>query len=83
MTPKTPPKIGSRRSRRSSSELQPASALALAIGLTWFGLGGGMNAAVLAVALLGPLLILYYNRSIGRLVGPLPVSTTDAIAARR
>jgi hypothetical protein len=80
--------------------------------LPWFallGLGGGMNAAVLAVALLGLLLILCDNRSIGRLaaafygvkdavaktrdsrtvtgsgrlVGPLPVSTTDAIAARR
>lgn len=44
-----------------------ASSLALAVGLVWAGLGGGINAAVLAVAALGLLLILYYNRSIGRL----------------
>ena len=56
-----------------------ASALALAIGLTWFGLGGGMNAAVLAVALLGLLLILYYNRSIGRLAGAF-YGVKDAVA---
>lgn len=44
-----------------------ASALALAVGLTWAGLGGGFNLVVFAVAALGLLLILYYNRSIGRL----------------
>jgi 1,4-dihydroxy-2-naphthoate octaprenyltransferase len=44
-----------------------ASAIALAVGLVWAGLGGGANAAVLAVAALGLLVLLYYNRSIGRL----------------
>jgi 1,4-dihydroxy-2-naphthoate octaprenyltransferase len=44
-----------------------ASTLALAVGLVWAGLGGGMNAAVIAVAAVGVMLILYYNRSIGRL----------------
>ena len=56
-----------------------ASALALAIGLAWFGLGGGMNAAVLGVALLGLLLILYYNRSIGRLASAF-YGVKDAVA---
>ena len=44
-----------------------ASALALAVGLVWAGLGGGLNAAMLAVAAFGVLVLLYYNRSIGRL----------------
>ncbi|HEU4563079.1 MAG TPA: 1,4-dihydroxy-2-naphthoate octaprenyltransferase [Gemmatimonadaceae bacterium] len=44
-----------------------ASALALAIGLAWAGLGGGLNVALLAVAAAGVALILYYNRSIARL----------------
>jgi 1,4-dihydroxy-2-naphthoate octaprenyltransferase len=44
-----------------------ASALALAVGLAWAGLGGDVNAGVITVALLGVLVILYYNRSIGRL----------------
>jgi len=44
-----------------------ASALALAVGLAWAGLGGGMNGVVLAVAAAGLLVILYYNRSIGRM----------------
>ena len=44
-----------------------ASALALAIGLVLAVLGGGVNAGLLAVAALGLLVILYYNRSIGRL----------------
>jgi 1,4-dihydroxy-2-naphthoate polyprenyltransferase len=44
-----------------------ASALGLAIGLTWAGVGGGVNAALLLVAAAGLALILYYNRSIGRL----------------
>ena len=44
-----------------------ASALALAVGLAWAGLGGEVNAAVVAVATLGTLVILYYNRSIARL----------------
>jgi hypothetical protein len=44
-----------------------ASSLALAIGLAWAGLGGGINAAMLAVVACGVLLILYYNRSISRL----------------
>jgi 1,4-dihydroxy-2-naphthoate octaprenyltransferase len=44
-----------------------ASAMALAVGLAWAGLGGGMNAAVLLVAAAGLLIVLYYSRSIGRL----------------
>jgi 1,4-dihydroxy-2-naphthoate octaprenyltransferase len=44
-----------------------ASAIALAIGLVWAGLGGGLNGVMLAVAALGVLVILYYNRSIGRM----------------
>ena len=44
-----------------------ASALALAVGLVWAGLGGGANVAVLATAVAGVLVLLYYNRSIGRL----------------
>jgi 1,4-dihydroxy-2-naphthoate octaprenyltransferase len=44
-----------------------ASALGLAIGLTWAGVGGGINAALILVAAAGVGLILYYNRSIGRL----------------
>jgi 1,4-dihydroxy-2-naphthoate octaprenyltransferase len=56
-----------------------ASALALAVGLTWYGLGGGMNVVVLAVAALGVLVILYYNRSIGRLAGAF-YGVKDAVA---
>jgi 1,4-dihydroxy-2-naphthoate polyprenyltransferase len=56
-----------------------ASALALSVGLTWYGLGGGMNVAVLAVAALGVLVILYYNRSIGRLAGAF-YGVKDAVA---
>jgi 1,4-dihydroxy-2-naphthoate octaprenyltransferase len=56
-----------------------ASALALAIGLTWYGLGGGMNVALLAVAVVGVLVILYYNRSIGRLAGAF-YGVKDAVA---
>jgi 1,4-dihydroxy-2-naphthoate octaprenyltransferase len=56
-----------------------ASALALAVGLAWYGLGGGMNVAVLAVAALGVLVILYYNRSIGRLAGAF-YGVKDAVA---
>ncbi|MGZ8413168.1 MAG: 1,4-dihydroxy-2-naphthoate octaprenyltransferase [Gemmatirosa sp.] len=44
-----------------------ASALALAIGLAWAGLGGALEPALLAVAALGLAVVLYYNRSIGRL----------------
>ncbi|MDO8501948.1 MAG: 1,4-dihydroxy-2-naphthoate octaprenyltransferase [Gemmatimonadaceae bacterium] len=66
-----------RRSFNEPMELVPAnaytavghlaSALGLAIGLIWSGVGGGINAALIAVALMGVLVILYYNRSIGRL----------------
>jgi 1,4-dihydroxy-2-naphthoate octaprenyltransferase len=56
-----------------------ASALALAVGLTWYGLGGGMNVAVLAVAVVGVLVLLYYNRSIGRLAGAF-YGVKDAVA---
>jgi hypothetical protein len=44
-----------------------ASALALAVGLVWAGLGGGLQPAVLLVAAAGLAVLLYYNRSIGRL----------------
>ena len=44
-----------------------ASALALAVGLVWAGLGGGLQPGVLAVAAAGLVVLLYYNRSIGRL----------------
>jgi 1,4-dihydroxy-2-naphthoate octaprenyltransferase len=56
-----------------------ASALALAVGLVWAALGGGMNAEVLIVAAFGLLLILYYNRSIGRLASAF-YGVRDAVA---
>jgi 1,4-dihydroxy-2-naphthoate polyprenyltransferase len=56
-----------------------ASALALAVGLVWAGLGGGMNAEVLIVAGFGVLLILYYNHSIGRLASAF-YGVRDAVA---
>jgi 1,4-dihydroxy-2-naphthoate octaprenyltransferase len=56
-----------------------ASALALAIGLAWSGLGGGMNVAILVVAAAGVTLILYYNRSIGRLARAF-YGVKDAVA---
>jgi 1,4-dihydroxy-2-naphthoate polyprenyltransferase len=56
-----------------------ASALALAVGLTWAGAGGGANLAVLGVAAVGVVLILYYNRSIGRLAQAF-YGVRDAVA---
>lgn len=56
-----------------------ASSLALAIGLAWSGLGGGVNVAVLAVAGAGLVLVLYYNRSIGRLSAAF-YGVRDAVA---
>jgi 1,4-dihydroxy-2-naphthoate octaprenyltransferase len=56
-----------------------ACALALAVGLTWAGLGGGVNLAVFGVAALGVLLIFYYNRSIGRLASAF-YGVRDAVA---
>ena len=66
-----------RRSFNEPMELVPAnaytavghlaSALGLAVGLTWAGVGGGVNAPLIVVAIAGVLVILYYNRSIGRL----------------
>jgi 1,4-dihydroxy-2-naphthoate octaprenyltransferase len=56
-----------------------ASALALAVGLVWAGLGGGLNVEVLVVAAFGLLLILYYNRSIGRLASAF-YGVRDAVA---
>jgi hypothetical protein len=44
-----------------------ASSLALAVGLAWWGMGGGLQPGVLAVAAMGVLVIAYYHRSIGRL----------------
>ena len=58
-----------------------ACALALAIGLAWAGLGGGLNVAILGVAALGVLLIFYYNRSIGRLASAF-YGVRDAVARR-
>jgi 1,4-dihydroxy-2-naphthoate octaprenyltransferase len=56
-----------------------ASALALAVGLVWAGLGGGVNLAVLGVAALGALAIAYYNRSISRLARAF-YGVRDAVA---
>jgi 1,4-dihydroxy-2-naphthoate octaprenyltransferase len=56
-----------------------ASALALAVGLTWYGLGGGLNVPVLAAAVIGLVVLLYYNRSIGRLAGAF-YGVKDAVA---
>ncbi|HKG92033.1 MAG TPA: prenyltransferase [Gemmatimonadaceae bacterium] len=56
-----------------------ASSLALAVGLAWAGLGGGANVAILAVAAAGLLVILYYNRSIGRLARAF-YGVRDAVA---
>jgi len=56
-----------------------ASALALAVGLVWAKLGGGMNVGLLTVAAAGTLVILYYNRSIGRLARAF-YGVRDAVA---
>jgi 1,4-dihydroxy-2-naphthoate octaprenyltransferase len=56
-----------------------ASSLALAVGLAWTGLGGGLNAMALAVVAVGVALILYYNRSIGRLAQAF-YGVRDAVA---
>ena len=78
-----------RRNFDKPSELVPAnaytvvghlaSALALAVGLAWAGLGGGLNVAILVVAALGLVAILYYNRSIGRLARAF-YGVRDAVA---
>ena len=46
---------------------------------TWAGFGGGANAAVLAVAAAGLAVVLYYNRSIGRLARAF-YGVRDAVA---
>jgi 1,4-dihydroxy-2-naphthoate octaprenyltransferase len=66
-----------RNSFDSPMELAPANAytvvghlatsLALAVGLAWWGMGGGTEPGLLAVAAAGILVIAYYHRSIGRL----------------
>ncbi len=56
-----------------------ASALGLAVGLTWAGVGGGVNAPLLLIAVAGVLVILYYNRSIGRLASAF-YGVKDAVA---
>ncbi|HRP07027.1 MAG TPA: UbiA family prenyltransferase [Gemmatimonadales bacterium] len=56
-----------------------ASSLALAVGLVWAGLGGEMHPGLLAVAVAGLLVILYYHRSIGRLAGAF-YGVRDAVA---
>ena len=53
--------------------------LGLAIGLTWAGVGGGVNDTLIVVALAGLALILYYNRSIGRLAHAF-YGVKDAVA---
>jgi 1,4-dihydroxy-2-naphthoate octaprenyltransferase len=78
-----------RRNFDKPSELVPAnaytvvghlaSALALAVGLAWAGLGGGLNVAIVVVAALGVIAILYYNRSIGRLAQAF-YGVRDAVA---
>ena len=56
-----------------------ASSLALAVGLAWTGLGGGLNPTALGVVAVGVALILYYNRSIGRLAQAF-YGVRDAVA---
>ena len=56
-----------------------ASALALAVGLVWAGLGGGMNGALLIVAAAGLAVLLYYYRSISRLASAF-YGVRDAVA---
>jgi 1,4-dihydroxy-2-naphthoate polyprenyltransferase len=56
-----------------------ASAFGLAIGLAWAGVGGGINAVLVLVAVLGLLVLLYYNRSIGRLASAF-YGVKDAVA---
>ena len=78
-----------RRSFDKPMELVPANAytvvghlacaVGLAVGLAWAGLGGRMNAAVVAVALAGLLVLLYYNHSIGRLARAFE-GVRDAVA---
>ena len=81
--------IVARKSYNEPMELVPAnaytavghlaSALGLAIGLTWAGVGGGINTALILVALAGVALILYYNWSIGRLARAF-YGVKDAVA---
>jgi hypothetical protein len=56
-----------------------ASAFGLAVGLTWDGVGGGLNPALIVVALIGVGLIVYYERSIGRLAAAF-YGVKDAVA---
>lgn len=58
-----------------------ASSLALAVGLVWSGLGGGMHPGVLAAAAVGLAALLYYNRSIGRLAAAF-YGVRDAVAGK-
>lgn len=56
-----------------------ASALALAVGLVWSGLGAGLHAGMLVVAAAGILVLLYYYRSISRLARAF-YGVRDAVA---
>jgi 1,4-dihydroxy-2-naphthoate octaprenyltransferase len=56
-----------------------ASAIGLAIGLAWAGVGGGVNTPLIIVALAGLAVLLYYNRSIGRLAKAF-YGVKDAVA---
>jgi 1,4-dihydroxy-2-naphthoate octaprenyltransferase len=78
-----------RRAHSEPMELVPANAytvvghlacaLALAVGLVWDRLGGGLQPGVLIVAAVGLVLLLYYNRSIGRLARAF-YGVRDAVA---
>ncbi len=58
-----------------------ASSLALAVGLVWTGMGGGMQPGVLVAAAAGLVTLLYYNRSIGRLAAAF-YGVRDAVTSK-
>jgi hypothetical protein len=70
---------GARAGERVHRRRPPGERPRLAVGLVWAGLGGGANAAVLGVAVLGALAIGYYNRSISRLARAF-YGVRDAVA---
>lgn len=56
-----------------------ACALALAVGLVWDRLGGGLQPVVIGVAAVGVVVLLYYNHSISRLARAF-YGVRDAVA---
>jgi 1,4-dihydroxy-2-naphthoate octaprenyltransferase len=78
-----------RRKHSDAMELVPANAytvvghlactLALAVGLVWDRLGGGLQPAVIGIAAIGVLVLLYYNHSISRLARAF-YGVRDAVA---